>query len=117
VIRTNVRGEPIEPAVDEVAVTRVFDDDSRSETYRMGVESGQASGHPGLPTVLTWQQARWDDRALVIETRGSAGSTESGRSERREVWSLDSRGRLRLAVTVRTSTQTSRTVIVLYRRQ
>jgi hypothetical protein len=86
----------------------------RSEDYMIGVAggvvSGIASGAPRAPVTETRFSVHWDGRDLLIEnTKDSL--------ERQERWSLDSRGRLVVTVTVRaegapptTSTRTYRRV-------
>jgi hypothetical protein len=119
--RTNVRGEPMKPFFKDITVTRAFESGTRSETYQIGVEGGigsfRADGSSNGPRIH--HRVVWEEQALIIERGSYTGPTpESGEwTERREVWLLDSGGRLRLAITTRSSVADSRTVILVYRRQ
>ena len=120
-VRTNVRGEPMKPFFKDIAVTRALTSGTRSETYQIGVVGGTvSSGADGsVNGPRTHHGVVWEEQALVIVSGSYTGpAPESGDwVERREVWSLDSGVRLRLAITTRSSVDTPRTVMLVYRRQ
>lgn len=120
-VRTNVRGEPMQPFYKDIKVTRAFEGGARSETHPIGLVGGTVAGlSAGIRTgTSTHFRVVWAEQALVIETGSYTGEKpESGEwSERREVWSLEPDGRLRLAITTRSSVEASGTMILVYRRQ
>ena len=119
-VRTTVRGEPMQPFFKDMTVTRALARSTRSETYQIGVVGGTVSGRAdGANDPRTHHRVAWEEQALVIESGSYTGPTpESGDwAERREVWSLDSGVRLRLAITIRSSVDAPRTVMLVYRRQ
>ena len=121
-VRTNVRGEPVKPFFEDITVARELANDTRSETYLFGIVGGTV---PGLRAdgsadgLRTHHRVEWEARTLVIENGSYTGPTrQSGRwAERREVWSLDPGGRLRLEITTGSSVGASSTVTLVYRRQ
>jgi hypothetical protein len=121
-VRTNVRGEPMKPFFKDITVDREFESGTRSETFWIGVEGGIA---PGLREdgsrdgAYIHTAVRWEDNTLAIERGSHTGPTpETGVwTERREVWSLEANGRLRVAITTRSSVDGSKTVTLVYRRQ
>lgn len=121
IVRTNVRGDAMTPFFKDITVTRALDSGTRSETFQIGVAggtvSGRADGSANRPR--THHRVEWEEQALIIESGRYTGPTpESGEwTERREVWSLDSGGRLRLSITTRSSVAAARSVILAYRRQ
>jgi hypothetical protein len=116
-VRTNVRGEPMQPFFKDITVTRVLASSTRSETYQIGVVGGSVS--VGFIGQQTHHRVAWEERALVIESGSYTGPVpESGDwAERREVWSLDSGVRLRLAITVRSSLDAPKMVMLVYRKE
>jgi hypothetical protein len=120
-MRTNIRGEPMRPFFKDITVTRALATGARSDTYQIGIAggtvSGRADGTDNGPR--THHRVAWEEEALVIESGSHTGlDPESGDwAERREVWSLDSGVRLRLAITTRSSVDAPRTVMLVYRRQ
>jgi hypothetical protein len=127
-VRTNVRGEPMEPFFKEIAITRALPSGTRSDTYPIGVDGGTVRGSIGDPRSAragaspdrTHYRVAWEEQRLVIIESGSyTGSTpQTGNwAEREEVWSLDSGVRLRVAITTSSSVGTSTTVTLVYRRQ
>jgi hypothetical protein len=121
-VRTNVRGEPMTPFFKDITVARDLANGTRSETYQIGIAGGtvpgpRADGSADGPR--THHRVEWEERTLVIENGSYTGPTrESGQwTELREVWSLDPDGRLRLAITTRSSVGASSTVTLVYRRQ
>ena len=121
VVRTTVRGDPIEPFFRDISIERQFETSTRSETYLIGVQGGTVSGmraDGSLAGLTTHHAVKWDGNALVFES-----GTYTGRSpetatwaERREIWSFEADGRLRVAITSRSSGDGPRAVTLHYRR-
>jgi hypothetical protein len=119
-VRTNVHGESMRPFYLNIAVDREFASGTRSQTYMIGVVGGVVPGltRDGTPRGSTEHHAvTWDENTLVFETGTYTGSArETGAwAERREVWSLDPDGRLRVVITTRNSVDTPSTVSLVYR--
>ena len=93
----------------------------RSDTHLIGVGGGTISGVKNWndPVSHTHFKVEWQEQTLVIETGSYTGSApETGEwAERRELWSLDSPDRLRVAITTRSSVDVSSSAILLYRRR
>ena len=122
VVRTNVHGEPMKPFFKDIAVDREFESGTGSETHLIGIVGGVVPGltRDGSPRGPTEHHAvTWDGNALVFESGTYTGEVrETGAwAERREVWSFDPDGRLRVVVTTRNSVDTPRTVRLVYRRR
>lgn len=122
VVRTNVHGKPMKPFYRDIAGDREYEGGTYSETHLIGVVGGvvpgvSANGSPTSSTHLR-HAVKWDGHALVFERGSYSGQTpETGVwVERREVWTLDLNGRLRLVITTRNSDDVSRAVTLLYRR-
>jgi hypothetical protein len=120
-VRTNVRGEPITPFFKDITIEREVGGRTRSETHQIGVMGGFVSGlaSGGSADGLQRHHAvRWDANALVFESGSyTGGSPETGVwEERREVWSLDPDGRLHVTVATRSSVDSPKTVVLVYRR-
>ena len=100
-VRTNVRGEPIAPLFRQIVITRA----GRTESYDIGAIGGSMSGIVGGPMspLRTHQRVAWEEQVLVIESGSyTGGARETGDwTERREAWSIDSSGRLRLQISTR----------------
>ncbi len=120
-VRTNVRGESIKPLFKDIIVDRELESGTRSEAHIIGVVGGVISGEvSGQPTAPRRHHAvRWEGNTLVFESGSYTGhARETGVwTERREVWSLESGGRLRLTVESRSSVGTQSTVTLIYRRE
>jgi hypothetical protein len=116
-VRANVRGEPMQPFFKDITVTRVLASGTRSATYQIGIIGGSVS--VGSLGQRTHHRVAWEEQALVIESGSYTGPVpESGDwAERREVWSLDSGVRRRLAITLRSSLDAPKTVTLVYRRE
>ena len=115
VTRTNSRGEPMAPYFSHLLVERHYSNRVESDSYDIGIVSGTVSGI-GERTIVT---VTWHGERMVIKTGKYSGpSQEPGRySEHEEVWSLDPRGRLLIAITDRTSTSQPATVRLTYHRR
>jgi hypothetical protein len=121
-VRTNVRGEAMEPFFKDIDIDREFETVTRSETHQIGVMGGVVPGvrRDGSPDGPRRHHAvKWDGNALVFEGGSYTGQTrEAGVwTERREVWSLDLDDRLRVTITSRGSGDVSNTVTLVYRRR
>jgi hypothetical protein len=121
-VSTNIRGEPIPPFFRDITIDREVAGRTRSATHPIGVQGGT---HPGIDSrgnradgPLRHFVVRWDANALIFESGSFTGEgPETGVwAERREVWSLESDGRLRLVITTRSSVDAPTTVVLVYRR-
>ena len=121
-VRRNVHGEPMTPFFKDIAIDREFESGTRSETYMINVvggfvpgltERGEPNGPSGHSRVI------WDRNVLVFESGSYTGDMpETGVwVERRETWSLETDGRLRVTISTRSSSDVSRTVTMIYRRR
>lgn len=120
-VRTTDAGAPMSQFFKNITVEREFESDSRTETYQIGVVGGVVAGiaRDGSPKGPNGHHAvTWNGDSLVLESGTYTDrDRETGTwAERREVWSLDPDGRLRIAISIRSSTAAARTVTVLYRR-
>jgi hypothetical protein len=120
-VRTTIRGDPMEPFFRHVTVDRQFATGSRSETHLIGVQGGvvpgiRADGSPNGPTAH--HAVIWNGNALVFESGSYTGQRpETGVwTERREMWSFDADGRLRVVITTRSSGDGSSARTLQYRR-
>ena len=113
-----MRGEPVPPSFKDITVTRMLNGGAQSETYLISVVSGFMTG-TAVPRPNTHRRVVWEEQALVIENGSFTGQTpETGDwTEQREVWSLDSPDRLRVAITTRGSVGLSSSATLLYRRR
>ncbi len=120
-VRTTVRGEPMQPFFRDITIERQFETATRSENHLIGVQGGtvpglRADGSPNGPT--DHHAVKWDGNALVFESGSYTGQRpETGTwAERREIWSLDADGRLRVAIITRSSDDGSKNITLMYRR-
>lgn len=118
-VRTNVRGEPMNPFFKSITVVRELANGTSSETYEIGVVGGSLGGSVAGEFPNRHHRVEWEKEILIIETGSYTGRTPgSGQwTERREAWSLDPEGRLRLAIASRSSGSASSTVTHVYRLQ
>jgi hypothetical protein len=122
-VTTNVRGEPMRPFFQDITIEREVEGSIRAETHQIGVVGGVVGGLTSRGGTTGSSQVhhavKWDASALVFESGSYTGrSPETGVwTERREVWSLDSDGRLHVVITTRGSSDAPRTVAVVYQRQ
>ncbi len=120
----DVFGKPMTPFFKELLVTREYEAGPRTQTHLIGRHGGRVEGvRPGgAPTPLgnTSYGLTWEDRTLAFENRRYTGA-DSGSGDwdkRREEWSLDQDGRLRVKITTQSSQNPSEsTVTHLYRRR
>jgi hypothetical protein len=116
-----VRGEPITPFFKDITIDREFTAAAtRSETHAIGVVRGSVSGTTAGPAGPRGHRAvTWHGSALMFESATyTGGARQSGAwDERREVWSLEPDGRLRVVTTTRSSADVSgSTVTLIYQR-
>ena len=109
------------PFFKDITITRALPGGTRSEMYQIGVKGGTVSGLAAgsVDRPRTHYRVIWEEQALVLESGSYTGPVrESGEwVERREVWSLDSAVRLRLAIRTRRPVDGSTSVTLVYRRQ
>ncbi len=120
-VRTTVRREPMQPFFRDITIERQFETATRSENHLIGVQGGtvpglRADGSPNGPT--DHHAVKWDGNALVFESGSYTGQRpETGTwAERREIWSLDADGRVRVAIITRSSDDGSKNITLMYRR-
>ena len=109
IARTDVFGNPMTPFFKELLVIRESAKGPLTERHLIGVVGGSVSGVvAGRPRTGTTQRfsVTWEGRTLVFETSRYTGPEDrTGEwDERREEWSFDTDGRLRVVITSRTST-------------
>lgn len=119
--RTTVAGKPMEPAYLQITIERYFDARTDSETHTIGLVGGEIHGLPADGIRIRPDSVHavvWEGGALVFERATyTGGSPRKGTwTERRETWSLDADGRLRIVITSRGSEQPQRSETHVYRR-
>jgi hypothetical protein len=120
--RTNVRGEPMTPYFSDIEIRGEFETGARTESRAIGIIGGTVSGLSRAGTsngADTRYGVKWEGNDLVFENGSSSGRTaDTGTwSERREVWSLDATGRLRVLIMTRGSDHAPTNVTLVYRRE
>jgi hypothetical protein len=121
ITRTNVRGEPIGPGFLRISIRREADSGNSEETRLIGVEGGTASGlnRDGQRVGDSRRMAtQWQDNSLVLSnlTYGPDGPRTGYWTERREEWSLEPDGRLRVEISIERWESGRRATVFLYRR-
>jgi hypothetical protein len=123
--RTNFRGDPIEPIFSDVSIDRELEGRLVSESHAIGLVGGVVGGivsgtQPDSRPRGSWNQyaVTWDGSALIFDTAsGSGAERDQGPwTERREAWSLDDGGRLKIVISTRSSEGAARSLTLLYRR-
>ena len=116
--RTNARGEPMTPYYDQIAIQRESSGDATSESHLLGLAGGTVSGVPNGIQRATHEEAVWRDSSLVFE-QGTYAGTARGMgdwTERRETWTLEPNGELKVTIATNGSAETPRTVTATYRK-
>jgi hypothetical protein len=100
VVSTTARGTPMLPAFLELTVERQFEQNVRTDRYKLGVEGGVVSGGPGAPHQESHFAVTWRGDHLFITTSVTSGPTPDVRTtnSHTEDWSFDDRGRLLIVV-------------------
>jgi hypothetical protein len=90
-----------------------------SDSYRIGLISGNVSGTPPGSEERTTVAVTWEGDQLIIRSGKYSGPPqESGPyTEHEEIWSLDRKGRLLITVTDRGSNIKPTTVQLVYHRR
>jgi len=116
---TNARGDAMQPFFKDITIEREVEGSTRAETHQIGVVGGVVSATSGGRSWGSHEAVMWDANTLVIESGSFTGERpETGVwSERREAWSLDSGGRLHVAITTRSSSDAPRSAAAVYRRE
>jgi hypothetical protein len=123
IVRSNVRGEPVQPFVSALTVARERLDGKEWATYKVGIVGGTVSG---VDSGGRYRQHRyshhrtvWEGSSLVMEEGTSSGQEprRGDSTERREVWTLDDRGQLNVVITTRGSTTDTTRLTLVYRRE
>jgi hypothetical protein len=121
VVRTTIHREPMEPFFKNIAIDLEFESGVRSEDHLIGVSGAIVPGRRpdgSLQGLQAYHSVDWEGSSLVFENGTHTGpKPETGVwAERRETWSLDPEGRLRIVIVTRSSADDSRTVTLVYRR-
>ena len=110
----------MEPFFKDSVIEKTFQTSTRTETHQIGVIGGLVGGTAGKPLGRSerWK-VTWDDDALVFEHRFYSGSDPAAAAwtERREVWSLDTTGKLHVVVTTEDPVSGRLDSEFVYRRQ
>jgi hypothetical protein len=120
--QTGPRGGSMISTLERITIER---DGSGAESHQIGIVGGVVGGislgkaADGRPNGTFRSYAvKWDGNTLVFESESHTGQTAADTwTERREAWSLDAAGRLRIVITSRSSEVASRSLTLLYRRQ
>jgi len=118
-VTANVRGEPMPPTYLRITITRTFGSNPVTEVHHIGTMGGIVGGIPADVVRTVRTRVDWEEQALAFEREAYTGSApETGDwTSKREVWSFDSDGRLRLVISTRGSAEAPRTTVLVYRRQ
>jgi hypothetical protein len=121
-MRANFRGDPIEPIFSDITVDRELEGGIVSGSHKISIVGGTVSGMGpnGLRGgARTHYAVQWDGGALIFDTETTTGeSRDQGPwTERREVWSFDDGGRLKIVIATRSSESAARSFTLLYRRR
>ncbi len=123
VTRTNVRGEPMRPAFLRVSIRREADSGISDDSYDIGIVGGMVGGlgkneFIENPRRASHHSTLWIGRTLQFWAEAYVGeSPRDGQwTERREVWSLDADGRLRIEITTEAWNRPRQRQVWFYRR-
>ncbi len=122
ITHTNVLGEPMKPAFLRITIRRESDSGNGQETRLISVVGGTTPGlaTEGLPVGNSSRfETVWRHEVLVFmdQSYGPDGPGTGEWMERREEWSLERDGRLRVKVTAEGWKSTRRVVVYFYRRE
>ncbi len=123
ITRTNVRREPIPPGFAELVIHQESATGATDERRPLGVVGGTVGGlaaAPGAaPAASTRYENVWRGNALMFLTSRSATAVPytGNWDERRETWSLDQDGRLRVEIVTESRDEPKQTSVLLYRRE
>lgn len=102
-----------------ITIERTLETGPVTESHSIGIVDGTVGGigKDGRPMVpFTSHEVKWDGNALVFESESHSERTDPATwTERREVWSLDEAGRLRIVISNRSSDGSAGTLRLLYR--
>jgi hypothetical protein len=119
--RTTGGAASTESPFKDITIDRQFESGTTSETHSLGVMGGvvpglRAGGTPAGPR--GHHRVQWEGSSLVFERGDYTGEAGEGGAwtERREVWSFQPDGRLRVVITTRGSVDRPTEVALMYRR-
>ena len=120
---TNMRGEPMTPYYDQIAIDHKSSTGMHSDTFMIGITGGTVGGSVSSTGVRirglsTHQAVTWNGLSLVFELGTYTGDTPGTGdwTERRETWALQPNGELAITVVTSGSAVRAQTVSALYRR-
>ena len=120
-LEKSARGGSTSVSFPSITIERTLETGPVTETHQIGIIGGTVGGivrdgRQGGP--FTSHAVRWDGDALVFENESHTERIEPTTwSERREVWSLDGAGRLRIVISSRSSDGSAGLQTVRYRRR
>lgn len=124
VTRSNIRGEPTPPSYSSITIRRERRTHTANETREIGISGGVVGGIVArtgerTPTPTTRFETTWHDNVLLLLDRvdGPDGPHTGDWSERREAWSLDPDGRLRIEIVTEAHDRPQQASVFLYRRE
>lgn len=123
ITRLNVRGEPMPPAYLRISIRRERPSSVTNDTYQIGIIGGVVGGVVGRngttpgPTSHFETVWRGDTLMFLTSSSGPDGPHTGDWSERRESWSIDQDGRLRVEIVTEARDQAQQTSVALYRRE
>ena len=124
--RANIRGEPMTPFYDQIAIERGSGPETHTDTFMIGIVGGVVGGGVGTQSVGVRPRpmerrfaVTWEDRTLVFENDTYTGDRPGTGdwSECRERWTLQPNGELAIDIATATSGSRARTVSATYRRR
>jgi hypothetical protein len=121
--RTNIRGEPMTPYYDQIAIDQKSSAGMRSDTFMIGIRGGTVGGGVSstgarIRALSTRHAVTWNGDSLVFELGTSTGDAPGTGdwTERRETWALQPNGELAITIATSGSAGPAQTVAALYRR-
>jgi hypothetical protein len=113
------RGDSTKAAFESIAIDRNPETGPTTESHRIGIIGGTVGGiGKDGRSRFTSYGVTWDGNALVFENESyTKGIDPPAWSERREIWSMDEAGRLRVVITDRSSDGSAGTLTLIYRRR
>jgi hypothetical protein len=120
-LEKSTRGGSAKVTFPSITIERTVETDPVTETRQIGIIGGTVggTGRDGRQSgPFTSHAVKWDGDSLVFENESHTERVEPTTwSERREVWSVDEGGRLRIVISNRSSDGSAGLQTLLYRRR